>query len=49
MEVSGQLHTLAILHLWEESLVPIGYEVGWAAETVWMLWRREKSLAHARK
>jgi hypothetical protein len=29
----------------KESPVPIGYEAGWAPESVWMLWRGEKSLA----
>jgi hypothetical protein len=28
-------------------LVPIGWEVEWTSETVWTLWRREKSLALA--
>jgi hypothetical protein len=28
----------------ECSIVPIGYESGWAPETDWMLWCREKSL-----
>jgi hypothetical protein len=32
----------------KEPTVPIGYEVGWAPELVWMLWAREKSLAPAR-
>jgi hypothetical protein len=38
MEVSGQLHAPAAL-----SLVPIGYEAGWAPEPIWTLWRGEKS------
>jgi hypothetical protein len=27
----------------EEPLVPIGYEAGWAPESVWMTWRGENS------
>jgi hypothetical protein len=37
MEVSGQLHALAAL-----SLVPIGFEAGWAPEPTWTTWRGEK-------
>jgi hypothetical protein len=28
---------------WEELLVPIGYESGWAPKPVWMLWHRKIS------
>jgi hypothetical protein len=38
MDVSGQLHAPAHLNQ-----VPIGQEAGWAQESVWMLWRTEKS------
>jgi hypothetical protein len=37
VEVSGQLHTLAALHLGRQPLVPIGSEAEWAPELVWML------------
>jgi hypothetical protein len=45
--VIGQLHALAALPLEKESLLPIGYEVGWAPEPVRTLWSKEKSLAPA--
>jgi hypothetical protein len=32
----------------EITLIPIGYDDGWAPELVWVLWRRDKSLAVAR-
>jgi len=35
MEVSGQLHAPAALPTGKESLVPTGYEAGWAPEPVW--------------
>jgi hypothetical protein len=35
MEASGQLH----------APVPVRYEVGWAPDPVWALWRKEKSRA----
>jgi hypothetical protein len=41
MEVSGQLHAPTAL-----PPVPIQWETGWASETVWVFWTREKSLAH---
>jgi hypothetical protein len=31
----------------KEPLVPIGYEAGWAPESVWTLWNEEKSRASA--
>jgi hypothetical protein len=40
MEVSHQLHALAAL-----SLVPIGFEAGWAPELTWTTWR-EKSCTY---
>jgi len=42
MEMSGQLHAPAALPQGEEHLAPIWWEVGWAPEPVWMLWRRQK-------
>jgi hypothetical protein len=47
MKVTGQLHALVTLPLSKESLVPIEWETQWAPETVWTLWKREKSLAPA--
>jgi hypothetical protein len=38
MEVSGQLHDPAAL-----PPGPIVYEAGWAQDSVWTLWKREKS------
>jgi hypothetical protein len=37
MEVSGQLDAL--------TPVPIGQEAGWAPESVWALWSKQKPLA----
>jgi hypothetical protein len=48
MEVSGQLHALAILPPGKEPLVPIGQEAGWAPDPVWMWYQREKFPAHFR-
>jgi hypothetical protein len=47
MEVSGQLHTLAILPPGERTPVPTGKEAGWAPELFWTLWKKEKFLAPA--
>jgi hypothetical protein len=47
MEVSGYLHAPAAVLLRKETPVSIGYEAGWASESVWTLWSREKSLASA--
>jgi hypothetical protein len=30
----------------KESPVPIGKEVGWTLELIWMIWRRENSLPY---
>jgi len=38
MEVSGQLHALAVLLQGKEPLVSIEGEAGWAPEPVWKLW-----------
>jgi hypothetical protein len=40
MKVSSQLYALSVLPLEKEPLIPIGYEAGWATESVWTLWRR---------
>jgi len=42
MDVSGQFHDPAALPSKKQSLVPLGYEAGWAPEPVWTRWRREK-------
>jgi hypothetical protein len=43
VKVSGQLHAPAALPPRKEPPVPIGEEVGWTSEPVWMIWRRENS------
>jgi hypothetical protein len=47
MEVSGQFHAPASLPPGKEPSVPTVSESGWAPETVWTLWNREKSLSPA--
>jgi hypothetical protein len=47
MEMNGQLHVPAALPPGKQSLVPNVYEIWWASEPVWMLWRREKVIAPA--
>jgi len=32
------------LYLWERKLLPIKYETGWPPDTLWISWRKEKSL-----
>jgi hypothetical protein len=44
MEISGNLHSLAAVHLGKEPQEPIGGEVEGATELVWLWWRREKVL-----
>jgi hypothetical protein len=41
--MNGQLHAPAALPPGKEPPVPIWYEVGWAPEPGWTLWRREES------
>jgi hypothetical protein len=41
--MSGQLHALATLPPGKEPPVLILYEVGWAPEPVWTIWRSENS------
>jgi hypothetical protein len=48
MEVSGQLHDLDTLSLWKMPPLLNKDEVVWAPKLVWILWRRDKSLATAR-
>jgi hypothetical protein len=49
MEVSCQLEARAgLLPGKQTSDVPIGEETGWAPESVWTLWRRER-LLHLRE
>jgi hypothetical protein len=45
--VSGRLHALPALIPGKEPTVSIGYEAEWAPESVWTLWRIEKSLVPA--
>jgi hypothetical protein len=44
--VNGQLHAPATLPPGKSPPVPIEYEAGWASESVWTQWRRERS-SHA--
>jgi hypothetical protein len=39
--ISSQLNAPDALLQWKEQKLPIGYEVGWAPQPVWTLWRRE--------
>jgi hypothetical protein len=48
MEVSGQLHALAVLLLAKEPPVATEEEAEWAPEPASMLWRRENYLTPAR-
>jgi hypothetical protein len=43
MEVSGQLHKTTALPPRESPPVPVEYDVGWVPESVWTVWKREKS------
>jgi len=42
MEVNGQLHTPASLPPGKDPSGPIRQEAGWATESVWTRWKREK-------
>jgi hypothetical protein len=44
MEASDQLYASAALPPGKEISALSGPEAGWAPESVWMLWMREKSL-----
>jgi len=46
MEKSGELHAPAVLSL-GEALVLVEMEAGWAPETVWTVWEKSQSVAHA--
>lgn len=48
MEFSGYPHILAALFPGEEYSVTMEQEAGWAPDSVWIFWKREKSLAPAR-
>jgi hypothetical protein len=43
MEVSGQLHNPSALPPWKDPPVSAGQETGWAPESAWTWWRRERS------
>jgi hypothetical protein len=43
LNVSGQLLAPAALTTEKEPRVPIGYEVGWTSEPMWMMLRSENS------
>jgi hypothetical protein len=43
MEVSGQLYAPTTLSPEKELQAPIGEKAGWVPESIWELWRREKS------
>jgi len=43
MQMSGQLHVPAALSPGKYLMVPTGWEVEWAPETVWTRWRGEKN------
>jgi hypothetical protein len=47
MKVNGQLHALSALPLAEAHPLSIDDELGRVPEPVWMVWRRDKSLAPA--
>jgi hypothetical protein len=47
MDVSGRFTLLLLLPLGEDLTIPIEWEAGWVPESLWMLWRREKSSALA--
>jgi hypothetical protein len=44
MEVSGKLHTPAVLHT-AKTAVLIEQEAGWAPEAIWTFWITEMSVA----
>jgi hypothetical protein len=48
MELSGHPNILAALLPGKEYSVPIALEAEWASDSVWIFWKREKSLAPAR-
>jgi len=48
MNVSGQLHAVAVLLSEKAFSVPNEEEAGWAPEQVWTFWRRDKSPAVSR-
>jgi hypothetical protein len=47
MEASSQFQAPAALSPEKEFLMPIENEVGWAPESAWTMWRRDKSFALA--
>jgi hypothetical protein len=48
MEMCGQSNAPAALHVGKEAPVPSEHKDQWVPELVWMLGKREKSLALAR-
>jgi hypothetical protein len=45
MQKNDELHAPPAFSAGKDHPVPIGYEVEWAQEPVWILWRRDEFLA----
>jgi hypothetical protein len=48
MKVRGDFLATAAVSLGKQHAIPIGQDTGWAPESVWTLWNREKFLIPAR-
>jgi hypothetical protein len=44
MEVSGHFHAPATLPSGKKPQLSVGERAGWASDSVWMLWSKEKSI-----